>query len=287
MDYGSGLLAAEDPTAGTGVKCMAGIQVAPLVGSKVTAMAGPSATLTMARDASEAVKTVTAASDWAAKKVAYVGSDLQTLAKKSWAGSAFYDQAASHFGSVTWLDDFVLSALDATGEFATTLDTARGDMQEARTEAFKKALQDQILVTAAISTLQSGSSDAANWRLMYAYWTGASPSNGPWGRANKRCKNYGTCGGMTSGGGGELANVRARWRTLRPSLHPPQSPPPPPPPALRVQANSNILLATVHATQAINNGLASSAATHATTAYGNAMIVYYQAALLVASGLSH
>ena len=270
--------------------CMAGIQAAPLVGSGVTVEAGPSAALIKAREASSDVANVTGASGWDAKKAAYVGSDLQTLAKKSWAGSAYYDQAVSHFGSATWLDDYVLSALEASGEFATTLDTARGDMAEARSEAFAKAMQDQILVTAAISALQSGPTDAANWRLMYAYWTGANPSKAPWARANKRCKNYGTCGGMTSGSGGELANVRARRRTLR---HRPlrtlllgrAHPTPPPTPPLPVQANSNILLATVHATQAINNGLASSAAAHADTAYGNAMIVYYQAALLVASGL--
>jgi hypothetical protein len=194
---------------------MAGIQVAPLVGSGVTAEAGPSAALEKARDASSVVASVTGASGWEAKKATYVGSALQTLAKKSWAGSAYYDQAVSHFGSATWLDEYVLSALEATGEFATALDTARGDMAEARTEAFAKATQDQILVTAAISTLQSGSADAANWRLMYAYWTGANPSKAPWARANKRCKNYGTCGSMTSGGGGELANVRARRHTRR------------------------------------------------------------------------
>jgi hypothetical protein len=248
MDYNGlyGLLAAEG-SAGASVMCMAGIQITPLVGSKVNGMP---ASLEKAMQVSNEVKVATGSSGWPAKKAAYLNSGLQTLAKKSWAGSTFYDQAVSHFGSATWLDEFVLSTLDATGEFATTLAPARGEMTEARIEAFKKALQDQILVTAAISTLQLGPTVATNWRMMYAYWTGANPDSGPWGRANKRCKNYGTCGGMTSGGNGELAN-----------------------------ANSNILLATVHATQAINNGLASSVGPHAATAEGNAMIVYYQAAL--------
>ena len=44
--------------------------------------------------------------------------------------------------------------------------------------------------------------------------------------------------------------------------------------------------ARLHATQAINNGLASSVGAHAATAEGNAMIVYYQAALLDESDLS-
>ena len=76
--------------------CMAGIQAAPLVGSGVTVEAGPSAALIKAREASSDVANVTGASGWDAKKAAYVGSDLQTLAKKSWAGSAYYDQAVSH-----------------------------------------------------------------------------------------------------------------------------------------------------------------------------------------------
>merc|ERR1719353_2042605 len=113
MDYNGlyGLLAAEG-SAGASVMCMAGIQITPLVGSKVNGMP---ASLEKAMQVSNEVKVATGSSGWPAKKAAYLNSGLQTLAKKSWAGSTFYDQAVSHFGSATWLDEFVLSTLDATG----------------------------------------------------------------------------------------------------------------------------------------------------------------------------
>jgi hypothetical protein len=233
-----------------GVVCLNGLQVSPLVGSGITSVP---AAITTASSASDAVKNATgmlSSGSWANAKSAYTGSILQTLAQTSWAGTSFYDQAVSHFGSASWLDDYILSALDATGEFAGELDTARGSMNEARTEAFKKGVQDQILVTAALSSLLSGETSADNWRLMWAYWTGNDPSGAPWLRANKRCTNYGTCGGLTFGAGGELANV-----------------------------NSNLLLTTVRATQAIVNGNTASLSSYSSQAEGNALIVYYQAAL--------
>ena len=59
-------------------------------------------------------------------------------------------------------------------------------MSAAREEAVKKGLQDQILVMAALSSLEAGSSLAANWRMMWAYWTGDDPSGAPWARPTVR-----------------------------------------------------------------------------------------------------
>jgi len=66
------------------------------------------------------------------------------------------------------------------------------------------------LVNAAINTLLASSSTSADWLLFYAYWAGESPNAAPWARANKRCKNYGTCGGGTSGLNGEKAIVNSK-----------------------------------------------------------------------------
>ena len=86
---------------------------------------------------------------------------MQDLAKKSWAGNAIFDKYVAYFGSATWLDDYMLSALDGTGQFAGTLSAAHGDMAEARTEAVKKAAQDQILVNAVLCTVSSAKTSAA------------------------------------------------------------------------------------------------------------------------------
>jgi hypothetical protein len=209
-----------------------------------------STALTTAMAASTLVSAVTSpasSGDFAAAKTAYVGSTLQTLAKTAFTGCPDYDMAAAYYGSATYLDDYMLSALDGTGQFSGTLSpTTRGDMADARTEAVKKCAQDQILVNAAIGTLQLAHTSASAWYKFYAYWTGDTPAGAPWARANKRCQNYGTCGGGTSGENGEIAII-----------------------------NSNILLAVLGAlADPTNNG-----ASHAKKAADNALMVYFQAAL--------
>ena len=149
-----------------------------------------------------------------AAKTAYVGSVLQTLAKKSWAGNAIFDKYVAYFGSATWLDDYMLSALDGTGQFAGTLSAAHGDMAEARTEAVKKAAQDQILVNAVLCTVSSAKTSAAAWDLAYAYWTSDDASKAPWARANKRCQNYGTCMDPTTGELGTTGTAMANHKVL-------------------------------------------------------------------------
>ena len=174
------------------VKCMAGIQVA----------SSPSAALTAAMSGGTLVKSITGTSglktSYAAAKALYVGSELQTLAKAKNTGTSYYDVGAARFGSATWIDDYILSGLDATGQFAGTLAASRGDMTAARDEAIKKGVQDQVLVAAMLAKL-SGAKTVADLHIAYAYYTGATPGGAPWARANKRCKNYGTCGAGTSG----------------------------------------------------------------------------------------
>jgi len=246
-DYGS-LEAAKQ------IICYSGLQVAPLVSNGGLS---PSRELVFAYNASAAVlKTIrpfgvaalSVDEAFAGAKTLYVGSMLQTLARKNW-GTTTYKKFVSHYDSATFLDDYLLSALDGTGEF--TGPYGNGEMVEAQTEAVKKGLQDQVLVMAALSSLEEeGSGTVASWQKMWAYWTGEDPGGAPWARANKRCKNYLTCGNFTS----------EKGTTAR--------------------ANSNLLLATVRATQALADGDGSvDVSTYVEAAKGNALIVYYQASL--------
>jgi hypothetical protein len=223
------------------VVCMNGIQLA----------AAPSAAVLAAAAAGTEVKMVTGSSGlgnatdpFGKAKAKYISTSLDELAKQAYT-SSYFTTASAYFGSATWIDDYMLTALDATGQFAGTLDSARGDMSAARTEAVKKGAQDQILFNSALGSLVDPTA-AASWYLFYAYWTGDTPSGAPWARANKRCKNYATCGGGTTGGGGELATT-----------------------------NTKILLATL---SALENPTANGAAAKV-EAVAQAKIVYYQAAL--------
>jgi hypothetical protein len=186
--------------------------------------------------------------NFSSAKTLYLGSNIRTLATTGFpcpGTTCYFSTAAAYFGSETFLDDYIMSALDGTGQFAETLAEERGEMSAARTEAVKKGLQDQIAFAAALNALNDPTS-TASWYKFYVYWTGGSPKGAPWARANKRCKNYGTCGGDTVGADGEIAQV-----------------------------NSNILLATLWALSDVStNGAAA-----ASIAMSNAMIVYYQAAL--------
>ena len=123
-------------------------------------------------------------------------------------------------------------------------------MAEARTEAVKKAAQDQILVNAVLCTVSSAKTSAAAWDLAYAYWNGNDPSKAPWARANKRCQNYGTCTGGTTG---------------------------------TALANHKVLDAIAAGSAAAKNTNATEAVPAAEKAYleleGAIMIVYYQAAM--------
>jgi hypothetical protein len=222
-------------TAASAVTCMGGIQMPSTI----------SAEMATALDASVQVKVVTGADNTTAKKAAYVGGPMQTLAKKDFScpdTTCYYSKAVSYFTTTTWLDDYMLSALDATGQFEGTLDAARGEMSEARAEAIKKGLQDQIMFNAAMGALNGDVESSSSWYMFYAYWAGNDPGGAPWARANKRCKNYKTCGG-TEGD--------------------------------KAQVNSQILLATL---SALANPAANGAAAKQ-TAMNNAILVYYQAAL--------
>jgi hypothetical protein len=190
--------------------------VAPKTSKSDLDMALGGNALTHAMNASTVVSDINAALKlsppaFASAKTAYEGSVLQNLAKKSWAGNAIFDKFAAYYGSATWLDDYMLSALDGTGQFAGTLSASHGDMAEARTEAVKKAAQDQILVNAVLCTVGSAKTEAAAWDLAYAYWVGDHATMGkyaPWERANKRCKNYGTCAS------GVLGAAKANFQVL-------------------------------------------------------------------------
>jgi len=105
--------------------------------------------------------------------------------------NAFYTNASSPFGTPTFtnfLDGFVQAAIDGTGAFA-GLTTDAG-----RVEAVEKGVADQLSTMMALCSLAGTAKDtAANWDLAYAYYHGDTPARAIYGRANKRCQNYGTC----------------------------------------------------------------------------------------------
>ena len=225
----------------------------------MTAPSGIKTPLGTAMAASTKVEEIVAAiADLAAAKSLYVGSTLQTLARTNWAGTSDFDAAAAHFGSATWLDDYLLAAFDGTGQFSGGTQerrelsgddnhtSGRGDMINARTKAVRAALQNQILVMAFLSSAASNTTSDANWDLAYAYWHGGTPSAAPYASADELCKSYGTC---STGDG------------------------------ITARANFAVLKAIAEGKQAAVDGDAAAASAAFTALRGAALGVYYQAAL--------
>jgi len=246
-DFGS-LIAAESVT------CYNGLQVAPL-SSGDTAPSDELAEAYKASANNEKLAGEFGEFNIDSIKEYYVDSDVQKLAKKAW-GTPTYATFVSYYGSDTFLDEQMLLVIEGKGQFAGEVaPSKRGNMESARNEAFKKGYQDNILVMAALSSLEKGSDKIASWQMMWAYWTGEVPKYAPWARANKRCTNYATCGNFTSGVQDNVGKAE------------------------KARANSNLLLATVRATQALAADSSADVTTYEDTVVGNVLIIYYQASL--------
>ena len=235
------------------------IKLETIMVGPTTSPSGIMTSLGTAMTASTKVTEIVAAiADLDAAKSLYVGSTLQTLARTSWAGTSDFDAAAAYFGSATWLDDYLLAAFDGTGQFSGGTQerrelsgddnhtSGRDDMINARTEAVRAALQNQIVVMACLSSVASNTTSDANWDLAYAYWHGDTPSAAPYAYADERCKSYGTC---STGDG------------------------------ITARANFAVLKAIAEGKQAAVDGDAAAASAAFTAMRGAALGVYYQAAL--------
>ena len=110
---------------------------------------------------------------------------------------AIWNDYAAYFGDSTWLDSFVMSAIQGTGAFA-------GESDLVRRQGIQKGIQNQIMVAwalheviAALGKAGDGNFDPAsgaphNWDEGWAFYHGADPSCGPYATANSRGGNFGT-----------------------------------------------------------------------------------------------
>ena len=114
---------------------------------------------------------------------------------------AICNDYAAHFGDSTWLDSFVMSAIQGTGAFAGESDLVR---RQGIQEGIQKGIQNQVMVAwslheviAALGKAGDGNFDPAsgaphNWDEGWAFYHGADPGCGPYATANSRGGNFGT-----------------------------------------------------------------------------------------------
>ena len=91
---------------------------------------------------------------------------------------------------------------DSTNQFSSqavfiTLEATDAQKDDAKTEMIEKTVRDMVGVLAMISAAELGTD--ADWDKAAAYFYGASGKQGStiYGRAEKRCANYGTCTGLS------------------------------------------------------------------------------------------
>ena len=126
-------------------------------------------------------------SDYATIKETYTELGLRALADTDHTGEPVWDAFKAHFGSATWISDFVDQICDGT-----TLSSHPG----ARAELLEKTVMDALQVQAIISDLYQGYSndDQDKWDQGAAKFHGAGDSydSTVFARGDKRAANYGT-----------------------------------------------------------------------------------------------
>ena len=141
-------------------------------------------------------------SNYATIKAKYTTSGLRALADTNRAGEPVWDKFKVHFGSETWISDFIDKICDGT-----TLSSHPG----ARAEMVEKTILDGLQTQLILSDLYNGwkNSDSAKWDQGAAKFHGASDSyeSTIFSRGDKRGANYGT---MSSDG---IANANKKIAT--------------------------------------------------------------------------
>ena len=81
-------------------------------------------------------------------------------------------------------------------EASITLEATDAQKDDAKKEMIEKTVKDMVGVLAIISAAEAGGND--NWDKAAYYFYGATGKSGStiYGRAEKRCANYGTCDGL-------------------------------------------------------------------------------------------
>ena len=148
-----------------------------------------------------------AAIDYDAIRIIYeegkssVNSDgsVRTIAgfARSERDEAIWNGYVDHYGDPTWLDTFVISAIDGTGPFA-------GEPDLVRRQGIQKGIQNQIMIAwvlhelvGALDKAEAGEFDPAdgaphNWDEGWAFYHGEASDCAPYSTADKRGENFGT-----------------------------------------------------------------------------------------------
>ena len=110
---------------------------------------------------------------------------------------AIWNDYVSYYGDSTWLNTFVMSAIDGTGAFA-------GESDLVRRQGIQKGIMNQVMMAWTIHELvvaaeksADGNVDPAkgaphNWDEAWAFYHGDSPGDCPFATADKRGKDFGT-----------------------------------------------------------------------------------------------
>ncbi len=145
--------------------------------------------------------------DWAAVEALYVNGknslrsdgatrNIAGFARNDGRSEAIWDDYTSYYNDQTWLDTFVLSAIQGTGPFA-------GESDAVRRQGAQKGIQNQIMIAWVIHELvvamdkaREGNFDPAsgaphNWDEGWAFYHGIDPGNSPFATANSRGGNFG------------------------------------------------------------------------------------------------
>jgi hypothetical protein len=145
--------------------------------------------------------------DWAAIKTLYEegknsrsGTGFRTIAgfaRSEGRSDPIWDDYAAYYNDPTWLDTYVMHALDGTGPF-------EGESDAVRRQGAQKGIQNQVMIAWVIHELvgamqkaEDGSFDPEagaphNWDEAWAFYHGVDPDNAPYSTATKRGENFGT-----------------------------------------------------------------------------------------------
>ena len=147
-------------------------------------------------------------SDYATIKETYTELGLRALADTDHTDEPVWDLFKAHFGSATWISDFVDLICDGT-----TLSSHPG----ARAELLEKTVMDALQVQAIISDLYQGykNNDLDKWDQGAAKFHGAGDSyhSTVFARGDKRGANYGTLFGNVAKANKNIATALASGNT--------------------------------------------------------------------------
>ncbi|MDA0265023.1 MAG: FEA1-related lipoprotein [Chloroflexi bacterium] len=122
---------------------------------------------------------------------------LAGFARNAGRSEPIWDDYTAYFNDKTWLDTFVMAAIDGTGLFA-------GEPDAVRKQGIQKGIQNQVMVAwmlhemvGALEKAEAGNFDPAsgaphNWDEAWAFYHGTEPGHAPYATADKRGANLGT-----------------------------------------------------------------------------------------------